>query len=104
MAVLDAELLLFSVDGLLGQCGLARTQLEMTGASTAGVDSIMAAGLTLRELITTAVELDQLKNPEDAPEDDGICRHPEDKHKRMNLSGGHYVITCTACDEIIAQS
>lgn len=103
MAELDVELVLFSVDGMLGQCGLARTQLEMAGAPTSGVDSIMAAALTLRELITTTVDLDTAQQPveEVAP---GVCPHPEDKQTRTNLRAGHFVTVCTLCDEIIAQS
>lgn len=95
---MNAEDMVFVLDGVLGQVEMARAYYEQRGLPTLPLDSMAASLLTARALAQTEAEADA------APVQDGPCQHPADMVKKQLVGGGNYFLMCQLCNEMIEQS
>jgi hypothetical protein len=94
--MLDTGDLLFALDGVIGQCAIAKLAAEGLGQSSLPIESVYASLMVLRMLIESDAQA--------TPAESGPCKHPADRVKRTVVGGGNYYLMCQACNEIVEQS
>lgn len=92
--MIEKDILLFSVDGVLTQLDLARRVTEDDPTTTSALNAVIASVVTLRALIETEEEHQAIL--------DGGCPHPKEKTTTQRMPDGSLLTMCTQCNEIIS--
>ena len=92
--MIEKEILLFSIDGVLTQLDLARRVTEADITTTSALNAVIASVMTLRALVETEEEHQAVL--------DGACPHPSDKVTSSVMPDGSLMKICHQCEEIIS--
>lgn len=91
--MIEKDILLFSVDGVLGQLELARRVTEDDPKTQSALNSVIASVVTLRALIETEEDHQAAL--------DGSCPHPVGKITETRMPDGSMMRVCHQCEEIL---